>query len=85
MCHIVISNLKSWLLGIHHGVSPKHLQAYLNEFVFRFNRRFYPMSSVHSVLGVATRVAGPTYPGLYDGGWRHPGPGGSSGSAELTG
>jgi len=85
MCHIVISNLKSWLLGIHHGVSAKHLQAYLNEFVFRFNRRFYPMSTVHSVLGIAMRVGGPTYEGLYDGVWRHPGPGGRGGPAEATG
>jgi ISXO2-like transposase domain len=28
--HLVFSNLKSWLLGCHHGVSPQHLQAYLN-------------------------------------------------------
>lgn len=38
--HLVASHLKRWLLGIHHGrISQKHLQAYLNEFVFRFNRR----------------------------------------------
>ena len=31
---------KRWLLGTHHGaVSAKHLPAYLDEFVFRFNRR----------------------------------------------
>jgi hypothetical protein len=30
---------KRWLLGTHHGaVRPKHLQHYLDEFVFRFNR-----------------------------------------------
>ncbi|EQD79625.1 putative transposase, partial [mine drainage metagenome] len=40
--HLVFSNLKTWLRGTHHGVSPQHLQAYLNEFTFRFNRRFYP-------------------------------------------
>lgn len=74
MVHIVISNLKAWLLGTHHGVSPQHLQAYLNEFVFRFNRRFYPMSAFHSVLGIAVRTAGPTYDGLYEGTWRHPNP-----------
>ena len=42
--HLVFSNLKNWLSGIHHGVSAKHLQAYLNEFTFRFNRRDYPLS-----------------------------------------
>ena len=30
MIHLVFSNLKTWLNGIHHGVSAKHLQAYLN-------------------------------------------------------
>lgn len=39
-CHWAISNLKRWLLGTHHGaVREKHLQAYLDEFAFRFNRR----------------------------------------------
>ena len=29
-----------WILGTHHGsVQPGHLDAYLDEFVFRFNRR----------------------------------------------
>src|SRR5271169_458093 len=37
--HLVFANLKTWLIGIHHGVSAQHLQAYLNEFTFRFNRR----------------------------------------------
>ena len=72
MVHIVFSNLKSWLTGTHHGVSPKHLQAYLNEFTFRFNRRFYPMASFNSVLGIGTRTTGPTYDELYEGEWVHP-------------
>lgn len=38
--HLVFGLAKRWLLGTHHGaVSTKHLQAYLDEFVFRFNRR----------------------------------------------
>lgn len=38
--HLVISLLKRWLEGTHHGaVKPEHLQAYLDEFAFRFNRR----------------------------------------------
>lgn len=38
--HRVASLLKRWILGTHHGaVSPEHLDAYLDEFVFRFNRR----------------------------------------------
>jgi transposase-like protein len=38
--HRVASLAKRWLLGTHHGrVDDAHLQSYLNEFVFRFNRR----------------------------------------------
>jgi transposase-like protein len=38
--HRVASLVKRWLLGTHQGaVDPGHLEAYLNEFVFRFNRR----------------------------------------------
>jgi transposase-like protein len=38
--HRVISLLKRWLLGIHQGaVGTEHLQDYLDEFAFRFNRR----------------------------------------------
>jgi transposase-like protein len=38
--HRVASLLKRWLLGTHQGaVKAAHLQAYLNEFAFRFNRR----------------------------------------------
>ena len=51
--HLVFANLKTWLIGIHHGVSHQHLQAYLNEFTFRFNRRFYPFNAFRSLLGIA--------------------------------
>jgi len=38
--HLVASLAKRWLLGTHQGgVKPAHLQAYLDEFTFRFNRR----------------------------------------------
>ena len=38
--HLVFSLAKRWLMGTHHGaVSEKHLPAYLDEYVFRFNRR----------------------------------------------
>lgn len=69
--HLVFSNLKSWLAGTHHGVSPQHLQTYLNEFTFRFNRRFYPFNAFRSLLGIGTNGEGPTYDGLYSGEWKH--------------
>jgi transposase-like protein len=38
--HMIASLLKRWLLGTHQGaVQEMHLQAYLDEYVFRFNRR----------------------------------------------
>jgi len=63
--HLVFSNLKTWLRGTHHGVSPQHLQAYLNEFTFRFNRRFYPFNSFRSLLGIAGDITAQTYDELY--------------------
>jgi transposase-like protein len=51
-CHWTISLLKRWLIGTHAGaVRPKHLQAYLDEFVFRHNRR-----KTHGVTRIAARV-----------------------------
>jgi transposase-like protein len=70
--HLVFANLKTWLNGIHHGVSHQHLQAYLNEFTFRFNRRFYPFNAFRSLLGIASGAAAPTYATLYSGQWKHP-------------
>ena len=63
--HLVFSNLKTWLRGIHHGVSPQHLHSYLDEFTFRFNRRFYPFNAFRSLLGIAGDVSAPTYAELY--------------------
>ena len=39
-CHRAISLLKRWILGTLQGsIAPEHLQDYLNEFTFRYNRR----------------------------------------------
>lgn len=39
-CHWTISLLKRWLMGTHaSAITPKHLQAYLDEYAFRYNRR----------------------------------------------
>ena len=59
--HLVFSNLKTWLNGIHHGVSHQHLQAYLNEYTFRFNRRFYPFNAFRPLLGIAGDVTAPSF------------------------
>jgi len=38
--HTVIANAKRFLLGTHHQESPKYLQRFLDEFAYRFNRRW---------------------------------------------
>jgi transposase-like protein len=59
--HRVFSNLKTWLRGTHHGVDTKHLQAYLNEFVFRYNRRRTPMVAFQTLLGLGLRLKSTTH------------------------
>lgn len=59
--HRVISNLKTWLRGTHHGVGADHLDHYLDEFVFRFNRRFYPMAGFATLLGIGATQPPTTY------------------------
>lgn len=66
LIHLVFGNLKTWLNGVHHGVSPQHLQTYLNEFTFRFNRRFFPFNAFQSLLGIGTATAPTTYASLYN-------------------
>ena len=39
--HIVVGNMKTFLLGTYHGNCKKNLQMYLDEFCYRFNRRAF--------------------------------------------
>ena len=41
LVHIMIGNMKTFINGTFHGVSSEHLQEYLDEFCYRFNRRFW--------------------------------------------
>jgi len=54
-----IGNLQQWLIGTHHGVGRDQLQVYLDEFVFRHNRRRTPMAAFQTLLGLGTG-RGPT-------------------------
>ena len=51
--HRVFSLLKRWGLGTYHGLRRRHIDTYLNEFVFRYNRRFYRHVSFDTILGLA--------------------------------
>ena len=59
--HRVFSNLKTWALGVYHGLRRKHLKAYLDEFVFRFNRRHTRHASFASLLGIAMAITPRSY------------------------
>jgi transposase-like protein len=54
LAYRAIGNLQQWLVGTHHGVSRAQLQVYLDEFVFRHNRRRQPMAAFQTLLGLGT-------------------------------
>jgi len=58
--HRVIGNLKTWLRGTHHGrVERRHLQSYLDEFTFRYNRRRSREHAFLTLLVLATKPVPP--------------------------
>ena len=60
--HRVASLAKRWLLSTHQGaVEPAHLQSYLDEFVFRFNRRRMRHAAFDTLLGIGARTAPAPY------------------------
>ena len=48
---------KNAVRGVHHGVSHKWLQGYLNEYVFRYNRRREPQRILRDMLTASARDA----------------------------
>jgi len=55
--HRLFSNLKRWGLGVYHGLRKTNLQHYLDEFVFRFNRRRTRHAAFDTLLGIGARTA----------------------------
>jgi len=53
--HPTFSNLETWLKRTHHRVGTRHLPHYLDEFVFRHNRRKTPMAAFQSLFGPTSR------------------------------
>jgi transposase-like protein len=64
--HRAISNLKAWMHGTHRGVSSEHLPVYLDEYVFRHNRRRTPMASFQTLLGLGLAHEPITYRDIID-------------------
>ena len=56
-----IGNLQQWLTATYHGVSRDQLQVYLDEFVFRHNRRRPPLAAFQTLLGLSTERKPTTY------------------------
>ncbi len=50
--HRAFSLMKRWSLGTYHGLRRKHADTYLNEFVFRYNRRYCRHVSFETLLGL---------------------------------
>src|SRR5215218_2171551 len=59
--HRAVSNLKAWMHGTHRGVSDEHLPVYLDEYVFRHNRRGTPMAAFQTLLGLGALHQPTTY------------------------
>ena len=59
--HRVFANLKTWALGVYHGLRRQHLQSYFDEFVFRFNRRRTRHAAFRSILGIGVAIKPVTY------------------------
>jgi transposase-like protein len=48
--NVLTSNLKRFLLSTYHGIHPKYRRAYLAEFSYRFNRRYWPYQAFDRLL-----------------------------------
>jgi hypothetical protein len=59
--HRVFANAKRRALGVYHGLRRQHLQAYLDELVFRFNRRRNPAAAFDRLLGLGLTLEPATY------------------------
>ena len=59
--HRVFSDLKVWALNVYHGLRRKHFQSYLDEFVYRFNRRRDRDAAFPALLGFAAAQRPATY------------------------
>jgi len=59
--HRAFSLMKRWSLGTYHGLRRKHVDSYLNEFVFRYNRRFHRHVSFEALLGLAAHYEPASY------------------------
>lgn len=65
--HKLIGNTKNVIRGAHRGVSGKHLQSYLSEVAYRFNRRFWERELFDRLIQACVTAETITYPELVHG------------------
>lgn len=64
--NVVISNVKTFLKGTYHGAcSTKHLQKYLDEYCYRFNRRFWESQLFNRLLSACSKSRSQTIADLF--------------------
>jgi len=59
--HTIISNMKAFIGGTYHGLDRKHLQRYLDEFCYRFNRRKFAGQLFNRLLSACIEGLSITY------------------------
>lgn len=64
--HRVFSNLKTWAKGVFHGLRKAHVQRYLDEFVFRWNRRRHTHIAFDRLLGIGLDLGPASYRDFVD-------------------
>ena len=64
--HRIVGNAKTFMLGTYHGLGEKHLQAYLDEFCFRINRRQFGGQLFNRLLNACMTTSTITYQELVE-------------------
>jgi len=59
--HVQIRNLKNWLRGTHSFCHKQNVQAYLDEYFYRFNRRAFKITMIDRVLVRFSQEKPPTF------------------------
>jgi len=65
--HTSIRNSKAFITGTFHGLNSKHMQAYLDEYCYRFNRRFFEGQLFNKLLNACVSAYTVTYDELIAG------------------
>ena len=61
LIHRFIMGLKTWIRGIYHHISLKHVQGYLDEYCYRFNRSCFKENAFHKLIQRMLLAKGITY------------------------